>query len=162
MSVKKSTKEGEPKKNKSSYMFFCSDERSNIKIEKPNLNNKEILTELGLRWKLIKESKSERFQEFEKMAIKDKERYIQEKENFKQNDTDKSVNKEKLKKKNVIEVHNEEEKKTKVNGYINFCKKNREIFKTNNPSLIPKDITKELGIAWKALNEEEKEAYKNI
>ena len=72
-------KEG-PVKNKSSYMFFCSDERKAINDEKLGLNNKEILVELGVRWKVLKEEvNSERFQTYVKIAEQDKERYIKEK-----------------------------------------------------------------------------------
>ena len=55
--VKKQKIEGEPKKNKSSYMFFCLDERQNIKTEKPDLANKEIIVELAARWRKLQENK---------------------------------------------------------------------------------------------------------
>ena len=52
--------------------------------------------------------------------------------------------------------------KTKINGYINFCKLKRAEFKKKFNDLQPKDITKELGAAWKKMNDSEKEEYKLV
>ena len=46
-----------PKKAKSAYMFFCTEERQKIKKEKSELKGKEITKELSVRWKLLKENK---------------------------------------------------------------------------------------------------------
>ena len=161
--VKKQKIEGEPKKNKSSYMFFCLDERQNIKTEKPDLANKEIIVELAARWRKLQET-PKKLEKFQIMAQNDKERFLKEKEEFKTSgkvseDSDEtkpapSKTKKVSKDKEVVE------KKTKVNGYINFCKKMREQVKQDNPELLPKDVTRELGVLWKALSDEEKESYK--
>ena len=163
-------KEG-PVKNKSSYMFFCSDERKTINDEKLGLNNKEILVELGVRWKVLKEENSERYQTYVKIAEQDKERYIKEKgvESKKvdlddSNEEDTDSNKVKKTKNVKKDENNEDDKKpkTKINGYINFCKLKRAEFKKKYSNLQPKDITRELGAAWKVLNDSEKEEYKAI
>ena len=174
---KKSTKNDSLKKNKSSYMFFCIDERTNIKLDKPELNNKEVVVELGLRWTNTKQNEPERLKYFEKLASEDKERYIAEKQNLTSSVSTDTVIPEKEQKKNkksnaksvsadtdvtnVIVTNSEEPKKTKINGYINFCKKMRETVKKNNPDIAPKDIQKELGRLWKDLTDAEKEEYKN-
>jgi hypothetical protein len=77
----KPVKEG-PKKNKSSYMFFCEEERKKIKEDRPELGNKDIVVELGVRWKQLKEdeSRKDEFDEYTKLAEKDKERYLKEKQ----------------------------------------------------------------------------------
>ena len=82
MPRKSSTKTDSPaiKKNKSSYMFFCADNRQAVKDECPDLNNKQIITELGARWKKLKEGgESEKLKGYEALAAQDKERYLKEK-----------------------------------------------------------------------------------
>jgi len=176
MPPKKSTKTEKksidgPKKNKSSYMFFCVDEREIIKQDNPDLSNKEIIVEMGSRWKTLKESDPDRLKKYEILASEDKERFLREKgENIiSDNSSEKSV-KKKTTKKVVIKDENSDEdsvkestiKKTKVNGYINFCKATRETVKTQNSKLSPKEVTTELGRLWKELTNEEKESWKNV
>ena len=72
-------KKSGPKKPKSSYMFFCQEERKNVVKEKPELSAKEVLVELGSRWKSLKESNPNKIKKYETMASKDKERYNNEK-----------------------------------------------------------------------------------
>ena len=46
---KKKTKvEGAPKRPLSAYIFFTSDERKKLKVEKPNLPPKEVVKEMGI------------------------------------------------------------------------------------------------------------------
>lgn len=176
MPLKKSTKSEKkindgPKKNKSSYMFFCADERENIKKDNPDLSNKEIIVEMGVRWKLLKETEPELLKKYEDLAAEDKERFLKEKRKSIDNSLEeKSEPKSKKTKKVVIKEDNSDEdsvkedkvKKTKVNGYINFCKATRETVKTQYPSLSPKEVTTELGRLWKELTNEEKESWKNV
>jgi hypothetical protein len=42
-----------PKKPLSSYMLFCQAQRETVKSEMPELNAKEILSELGKRWQAL-------------------------------------------------------------------------------------------------------------
>jgi hypothetical protein len=146
-------------------MFFCVDEREKIKQERSDLNNKEIVVELGARWKTLKESDQDRLKYYEKLASEDKERYSREKDSTVESGGSKvEVKKTKKTKKqsdDTEDVKPDEQKKTKVNGYINFCKENRELVKKNNPKISPKDITKELSVLWKNLSDSEKEEYKN-
>ena len=177
--IEKKTTEG-PKKNKSSYMFFCSDERETIKNENPELSNKEILVEMGARWKILKESDPDRLKKYEELAAEDKERFLREKgetssteKTYKEEtkETNKKVSsKEKKTKKVAIKEDDEDEesqkentpKKTKVNGYINFCKGTRDIVKRQKPDFSPKEVTSELGKLWKELSNEEKDSWKNL
>jgi hypothetical protein len=147
----------EPKKNKSSYMFFCTDERIIIKNDQSiSLNNKEILTELGLRWKKLKEEDSDKVKYYEKLAKDDKIRYESEKSSSVLV-AEKQVL---VEEDNKIEQDTKKQKKIVINRYINFCKKNRDVLKQKNKELSPKDITKKLAEEWKLLNEDEKQKYK--
>jgi hypothetical protein len=67
------------KKNKSAYMFFCIEDRENIKKEGLNLNNKQIITEMAKRWKKLTETNPTKVEKYNKLAAEDKERYIREK-----------------------------------------------------------------------------------
>ena len=118
------------KKNMSSYMYYCKDERENIKKEKNlKLDNKEIISELANRWKVFKASENkkdkQRMENYNKMAIEDKERYNKEKENellLKKEPSEKEVDKisntadtESVEQTSEKEVVLEEENKTKKN-----------------------------------------------
>ena len=67
------------KKNKSAYMFFCIEDRENIKKEGLKLNNKEVIIEMANRWKNLRESNPTKVEKYNKLAAEDKERYIREK-----------------------------------------------------------------------------------
>ena len=77
----KKNKDG-PKKNLTSYMWFCNLERQNIKTENNGLNSKAVISELASRWQELKKQGVEKLEKFEKMAQDDKDRYIKEKEEF--------------------------------------------------------------------------------
>lgn len=66
-----------PKMPKNSYMFFCDEEREKVKKEKPELKSKDILVELGARWRKIKGTKAST--KYEDKSINDKKRYEIEK-----------------------------------------------------------------------------------
>ena len=150
-SSKISTNKDGPKKNKSSYIFFGIDERKIIKEENLGLSNSGILTEIGVRWKSLKDNNPKRYEYYINLAKEDKIRYENELNNPEKNLSD-----------DTITVKEEKiDKNTKVNGYINYCKKNRTNCKNKYPELNPKEITKKLSEEWKALSNEKKEDYKN-
>jgi len=72
--------EGAPEKCKSAYLHFCAQERKNMDGEGLSLKNKEIIAELGGRWTRLKDGNPSKFEEFQKIAASDKERYFKEKE----------------------------------------------------------------------------------
>ena len=67
-----------PKKNKSAYNIFCSQNISIIKKELPDLDNKAIFSEMAKRWKKVKNTDD--FNKYQALAQEDKERYTQEKD----------------------------------------------------------------------------------
>ena len=77
-------KEG-PKKNKSAYMFFCTDARKEINKEQEDkedkMDNKEIVREQGKRWKIL-QTDEKKLEHYQKLAAEDKKRYEKEKESF--------------------------------------------------------------------------------
>ena len=148
---------GEPKKGKSAYMFFCADERIKLKEEQPEMPPKEVLAELGARWKIFKDKDAEGVKEYEKMAADDKERYEEEKKNYVPAVEENQDDKKKTKKKKA-----EGEPKKGKSAYIFFCADERPIIKEEHPDMPAKEILAELGARWKKLSEEDKEQYNKL
>ena len=77
----KAPREG-PKKNQSAYLHFCQEERENIKGEETEISSKQILSEMGARWKVLGEKDPERLARCQASAAADKERYTREKAEY--------------------------------------------------------------------------------
>ena len=86
---KKSKKDGNegPSKNLSGYIHFCQNERQIIKTQNPELNNKQVVSEMASRWKTLKETDTNAWQRYQDIAQKDKERYLSQKSNWKTSDS---------------------------------------------------------------------------
>jgi len=97
------------KKNKSAYMFFCIEERSNINSENLGLDNKDIVREIAKRWGSIKED-PEKLERYNKLALEDKERYLSEKSSGNKTASIKKT-KDVVKKSKVAKDNIEEDKK---------------------------------------------------
>ena len=69
----KSTK---PKRGKSSYLFFCQEMRSSLKISNPEIKGRDFTKLLGVEWKKI--STKEEGKKYINMANQDKNRYLEE------------------------------------------------------------------------------------
>ena len=65
-----------PKRPLSSYMYYCQDNREIVKSQNPNMNGKEITTELGKLWKQLSD---EQKVPYEAKATADKSRFESEK-----------------------------------------------------------------------------------
>ena len=139
-----------PKRGKSSYIFFCVDNREKIKKNNPEMSAKDIIKELGRVWR---DTSDEKKQKYIKLSEDDKERYSGEiseyvpPENF--------ANDKKKKDKRVGP-------KRSLTSYIFFCKEKRAFLKEKQPNLSTKDITSELGKKWKALSDEQKTPYTKL
>ena len=144
-----------PKRSKSSYLYFCIENRD-VVIKELGKDAKatQITSILGLKWNELKKdnSRANELKRFEKMAQEDKKRY--------QNEM-------------LIYQPSQEilSKKSKVSGlkrpksaYLYFCEDNREKVKEElglNAKVT--DITKELGLRWSlAKQNNEVEKYINL
>ena len=67
------------KQNRSSYILYCSATREQVKTENPDIKNRDILVELGKRWKVEKESNSDVYKLYVAKAEEDKKRFLTEK-----------------------------------------------------------------------------------
>ena len=157
---------GEPKKGKSAYIFFCADERlklkeEQLKEEQPEMLAKEILAELGARWKLFKDKNPQGVKKYEEMAANDKKRYEEEMKNYVPVAADEE---------NPVAEKTKKTKKTKAAGepkkgksaYIFFCADERALLKEEKPEMPAKEVLVELGARWKALSDKEKEKYNKL
>lgn len=146
-SFKKTNKDpNAPKKNISSYIFFCKAQRSNVKDNNPDMDTKDITRELGRLWKQLDDDKKK---EYIDQATKDKERYESDMKDYTPSPD--------------IQVSESENKKTKkkktgpkksLSAYIFFCLDMRDKIKKENDDMTTKEVTSELGRIWK-------EEYKN-
>jgi hypothetical protein len=131
---------GAPKGAKSSYIFFCIEERVKIKEEDDSLKNTEIIKLMGKRWKKLSDEEKEHYVE---MAAEDRDRYKQEMADYVPSEETEEV----PKKKSV---------RTK-SGYQLFCDDERATVKEEG--FTGKEIMKELGRRWKALPEEDEDRH---
>ena len=152
-----------PKKGKSAYIFFCADMRPQVKEELGEEGKSLIMSELGKRWKELKEDegRAAELDRYAKMAANDKARYEEEKPSPKkakpkkddeESDEEKPTPKKAKPKKNDAEEKESPKKKT---GYAYFCSVNREGVKTDNPDMKAQDVTRELARLWKELDKDE-------
>ena len=161
---KKKAKRDGPKRARTAYIFFCTERRPLIKEENPDMNTKEVTSQLGVQWNALSDKEKK---PYVKLAEKDKARY--EKEKSELVDVEENVEEEDLEERKVNSSKNVKKKgkkssKKKTNprkksGYILFCQEKRESLKEDNPDLSNQQIIKELGAMWKALSSDEQAEY---
>ena len=150
--TKKQKDPNAPKKNKSSYLFYCAKNRDIIKNKNPDATFGEVAKLVSAEWKKCKEKNGTEYKKYLELAKKDKERYELEWIEYKP-----SEGFEKKKKKS-----SEKKIKGKRNGYILFCNENRDKVKKSNPDKKGKEITKLLATLWKQEKAEESDEWKKF
>ena len=147
-----------PKGAKNAYIIFCADNRDQIKTENPEMNAKEIISEMARLWKGADEDVKAEYQE---KAAEDKKRYQQEMSDASDEDRSKKV--EKVEKGKVAKGKSPKKDpnapKGAKNAYIIFCADNRNQVKTDNPEMNAKEIISELARLWKEADEDVKAEY---
>ena len=162
-----------PKRPLTSYMYFCQENRDRVKTENPNMNAKEITTELGARWKRLSDTDKV---PYEAMQVADKARYESEKvtENTKETKTKESATKESTTKDATKESTTKETKsktkesttkrtsKTKESaGYQYFLNEQKDELESEHPEWNTRKVATELSKRWKQLTNEERDDYEN-
>ena len=133
-SSKKKKPADAPKGARTAYIFFCMEERKKIKEEFPDIDNNDIVREMGRRWSSL-DDKSE----FQEMAEEDKKRFSDEMKDYEPSED----NEEKPKKKTS---------RSKT-AYQFFCEEMRPQLKEEG--FKGKELTSELNSRWKDLKEDE-------
>ena len=165
-----------PKRGKSAYIFFCSEKRSEAKIQlgegaSPN----EVTVHLGLMWKELKADSDRAIElaKYTKMAEDDKARFLKEtsaKSNTEYDDDlsteyDSSSEKEEIVEEKLEEKIKEKvkvqvaKKSKKMTGCSYFCQEHRQDVKDKYPQMKAADITKELARLWKEMSTTDQQAW---
>jgi hypothetical protein len=146
--VKKTKKnKNAPKNPRSAYILFSNVERENVKNENPKMTSKEIMKELGKKWKEADDDEKEKYRE---LAKEDKERFDEEMKNYVPVEEEDTRDKKKKKRKA------KNSPKNASGPYIFFCKEEREKIKKELPELKSQEIIKELGQRWKLIKDTDK------
>jgi len=158
-----------PKKNKSAYIYFCADKREEVKKTLgENYKPKDVIKELGKLWKEsnVNVDSKKNLVKYYSMARKDKERYLNEMEEYVEPSLDELISLHRSKKKKKKSVDTDKPKKPR-STYLFFCADRREEVKQKfTENYKAKDVNKELGKLWKELKEnssnEDMERYENM
>jgi hypothetical protein len=144
-----------PKKWNTSYIIFCSENREKIKIKNPNMSATQTTTKLGEEWKSLTEKEKKKYED---LSLKDKKRYEEEMKNYtpsEESEEEESSKQKKSKKKEKTGP------KRPMSAYMYFCQEKRPEVKEKHPSMNGKEITTELGLMWRKMNEKDKKPYED-
>jgi len=142
-----------PKAAKNSFIFFCSEKRSEVKEENPGMKPSDITKKLGKMWREMDDEDKEEFQD---KAKEDKERFNDEMGDYEPTDgfkcPKKSPKKESL------------SPKRGRSSYIFFCSNKRQEVTDKLVSEGKKktEVLKKLGEMWRELDEDDKEPYEKL
>ena len=158
-----------PKRPKSAYLFFCQDNRPDVKESlgddaKPS----DVTARLGEMWNELKtdEDREEELAQYTQQAADDKKRYEDEMADYVPSDESEDEKAEKPKKtsnKKTSDKKSSSKKtsgKKKYNAYTFYASHERPCVKEEFPDMSATEVTKELARRWKQISEESKEAWK--
>lgn len=164
---KKKKDKNAPKKGKTAFILWSNNERVKIakeiekgKIEK--IGNKQMISVLATRWASFKENGGD-ISKYKEMALKDKERYEKEKEEYSSGASDVSDDEEDGNKKKKTKKNTSGLKRNK-SAYLFYTsdKEVRSELKTRRPELANNETIKVLAEQWKSLNSEEAQKYHDM
>jgi len=144
-----------PKRARSAYIFFCQQERENVK-NSPNgpLDANQVLKELGARWKKLTDAQKV---PFIKMAEEDRVRYT----------TDKSAYVPPSREQLVASALSRRRRdpngpRNPRTSYMFFCENMRPQIAVEHPELKSPQIVKEMGARWRALTDAQKAHWNEL
>ena len=155
---KKDSNSDEPKKPRTSYIIFCSEERENLTEANPDVANKDITSLLGKRWKEIQVNDVDIYEKYTEMAMKEKAEYEEKMREYRilHNIPEKII---KVKKPVVVRPEKP------MSAYHYFLKDRENDVILNNPTLSRKDIRLKIKEEWTELRSDKDdivEKYKKI
>jgi hypothetical protein len=145
-------------------MYFCQDNRPQLKAANPNANFSELGKIMGSAWKEVSEADKK---PYEVKNAADKKRYDHEKANYTggvagSDDEGATTKKTKKSKTTAAPKKGKKDKdapKSAPSAYVLFCGGERPKLKLLHPEASFGDLGTLLGAAWKALSEEDKQPY---
>lgn len=168
--TKKVKDPNKPKRSKSSYIFFCSKHRAEIKEELSGSAATDVVRELGKRWRDLKsevatgdKAAKKEMDQLVLSATQDKLRFAREMVVY---NSPNELGEEPVVEEPVVEEELGEEtvveEPVKVVGeYKLFAVAMRSDFKTRFPNSKARQITAKMGKAWRELGDEEKQQWVN-
>ena len=139
---KKKKDPNKPKRARSAYIYFGMDKRDEVKEDNPDMNNREIMSELGKLWSEIKGTT--KVKKYVKQAAKDKKRYNAEMKEYVPSSDDEPGEKKRKRKSS-----SGKKSKRAKSAYIYFTMDMRSEVKEDNPDMSPREIMSELGRIWR-------------
>lgn len=154
-----------PKRGKSAYIFYCGETRSLVKEDLGDVKPQEVMRELGVRWKTLKEStkKSDikKVEKYNEMAASDKVRAADEMDTYIPPSDEELAAMVKPKRGRATKTARKTGKPVRGrSAYIFYTKTMREQVKEDNPDVDYKEVTKILSEMWKEVKEDEEEHEK--
>jgi len=150
-SSKKKRDPNAPKKPLTGYIIYCQKEREALKAKHPEMSAKDLTRQLGANWNALSDKQKKKYND---QSAEDKKRYEAQMADYTPpEDSETPASKKRARKEKNGGV------KGVLSAYMFFCKDQREKVKKDCPDLTTKDITKELGIRWKALTDKQKVPY---
>ena len=146
-----------PKRGRSAYILFCADERP---VAKSALDDgtppTEVTSELGRRWKQLKESTKpadkKRYKKYEDASTVDKKRYDDEMADYVPPSDEElellAANKPKRGRKSTKKTTEEGKPKRGRSAYIFYCQDYRPVVKQEMGDAKATEVTTELGRRW--------------
>jgi hypothetical protein len=158
-----------PRRGKSAFLYYCENNRSKLKEANPEMSVKEIVSTLGANWQKLKKENPSEVEKFEKMSVKDRDRYKSEMRGYVPILSRKY---EKKPKEDGLEEddgeENKPEKKEPVKRskrdhkevlYSNYVKSRRVKTKKNHPELDSDGVIAYLARKWEKMPDIKKEKY---
>ena len=143
-----------PKRAVPAYMLYANAERENVKAERPDLTHREILTELGVRWRNLDTAAKA---PYESLAAEERVRYQTEIAKWREENPepkeDKALERRRRRKKE------EGAPKRAQTAFLYFANDVRQAVREEMPEKSHKEVLAFLGERWKAMPEEEKRPY---
>ena len=135
-----------PKKARSSYIWYCADVRESVKAKNPEMKTPDLSREMGKMWKSLTAKQKKKY---EKKAQEDRERYENEMKSYEPPENYPAKKKSKKK----------DGPKRPLTSYMLFCQEKRVQLKQDNPEMKSTEIVKEMGRAWRGLEDDEKKLF---
>ena len=149
--AKKVKDKNAPKAGKNAYLFFLDSIRHQVKIDNPSVSFGELTKIAGAKWK---ELSAEDRVPFEEQAAKDSARYKAEKADYVPPVGAGGPTKRAKKDENAP--------KNALSSYMYFTMDSRAAITREHPEWPVTEISKEMGLRWKALSAEAKVVYEDM
>jgi hypothetical protein len=144
--------QNKPKRGLTAFMYYSQERRKELKKSEPNISFGGVAKKIGGEWKKLNDSKKSKF---EKMAVKDKERYLKQMESYTP-PADMDGGKKNKKKKDPNAP------KRGLSSFMFYSKERRAVLKVKQPDIAFGEVAKKIGAEWKKLSDSKKSEYQKL